>query len=346
MNAPATPAVETLPASVYRDARLWPHERTRIFAPSWQYIGHESALTQAGDWVADTVAGYPLIAVRGQDGVLRGFHNVCRHRAGPLTQGPAGHCDSVLTCQYHGWTYALDGRLRAARDFGPSPDFDPRAFGLYPVRVETWRGLVFAAVDAAIPDLAAWMAPVESRLKGADWSDLIVSDIRQHHLACNWKTYVENYLEGYHVPLIHPALNAEIDATRYSVTMEGRIAIHEAPLRGPNPVYDGLWAWAWPNIGINVYGRGLMFERMSPLGFDKTRLDYIYLTPAGERVSDETMAMSDVVLAEDLWVVERVQENLNADVYVTGRLSSRHEGGVAAFQAFYREAMGDLITTV
>lgn len=339
MNAPFDACVETLPASAYRDPALWLQERARIFARSWQYVGHERALAEPGAWVADTVAGYPLIAVRGKDGVLRGFHNVCRHRAGPLTQGAAGKCEGLLTCRYHGWTYTLDGRLRAARDFGPSRGFDPREFGLFPVRLETWRGLVFAAIDAGIAPLAEVLAPVEARLKGADWSGLTVAATRHHRLACNWKTYVENYLEGYHVPLIHPGLDAEIDSSRYSVTMDRHIAIHEAPQRKPDAVYEGLWAWAWPNNAFNVYGSGLMFERMSPLGHDRTQLDYIYLTPEGTGVSDETMAMSDAVLAEDLWVVERVQENLNAGVYQTGRLSSRHEGGVAAFQAFYREAM-------
>ncbi|MDR3508154.1 MAG: aromatic ring-hydroxylating dioxygenase subunit alpha [Caulobacteraceae bacterium] len=348
MNAPTQPAIETLPASVYRDPALWPQERTRIFAASWQFVTHDSALAQAGDWVAEAVAGYPVVVVRGEDGAIRAFHNVCRHRAGPLTQGDSGHCEGVLTCRYHGWTYTLDGRLRAARDFGPSPDFDPRAFGLYPVRVELWRGLVFVALDSAIAPLAEWLAPLERRLGSADWSGLHIAGKRQHLIACNWKTYVENYLEGYHVPLIHPTLDAEIDSARYSVTMEGRIALHEAPLRKPDAVYEGLWAWLWPNIGVNIYGRGLMMERMSPIGPSQTggpgqtRLDYIYLMPEGETVSEETMAMSDVVVAEDLWVVERVQQNLDADVYTTGRLSSRHEGGVAAFQAFYREAMGGL----
>ena len=202
---------------------------------------------------------------------------------------------------------------------------------------------MFAAVDAGISPLAEVLAPVEARLKGADWSGLRAATTRHHHLACNWKAYVENYLEGYHVPLIHKALDAEIDATRYTVTLDGRIAIHEAPLKRPGRGLEGLWAWAWPNIGFNVYGSGVMVERMAPLGHDKTRLDYIFLTPEGEAVSDETMAMSDVVLAEDLWAVERVQENLNAGIYQAGRLSSRHEAGVAAFQAFYRQAMGEVL---
>ena len=134
------------------------------------------------------------------------------------------------------------------------------------MRLETWRGLVFAAVDAEISPLAEVLAAVEARLKGPDWSGLRVATTRRHHLDCNWKAYVENYLEGYHVPLIHKALDAEIDATRYSVTLDGRVAIHEAPLKKPDAVYEGLWAWAWPNIGFNVYGSGVMVERAASFG--------------------------------------------------------------------------------
>jgi choline monooxygenase len=170
----------------------------------------------------------------------------------------------------------------------------------------------------------------------------VAVDLRQHHIRCNWKTYVENYLEGYHVPLVHPALDAEIDAAQYKVTMDGLVALHEAPLRNPTPVYEGLWAWMWPNLGINVYGVGLMVERMCPLGPGETRLDYIYLMPRGVAVAPETMTMSDVVTAEDREVVEEVQLNLDAGVYESGRLSLRHEGAVAAFQSFVRAALSGL----
>lgn len=329
---------ETLPAAWYRDPARWTQERAAIFAKSWHFIAHDSALTQAGAWCADVIAGYPVLLVRDDQGEVRGFHNVCRHRAGPLVREASGVCEGALVCQYHGWRYGLDGRLRNPRDFGPAADFDARQYGLIPLRAESWRGLWFVALDANAAPLAELLAPIEGRLAGADWSDLRIGLTRTHVLDCNWKTYVENYLEGYHVPNMHPSLDAEIRSEAYRVWIEGRVALHEAPPRADDAVYDGLWAWVWPNLGVNVYRRGLMIERMSPLGHAQTRLDYFYLMPEGEAPSAATLAMSDQVTAEDKWIVERVQHNLDAGVYETGRLSPKHEAAVAAFQAWVREA--------
>jgi choline monooxygenase len=344
MNAPRhplDPAQETAVATGYGDPAQWARERTRIFAKTWQFLGVESALARPGDWIAETLAGYPIVAVRDEAGRINAFHNVCRHRAGPLTEGPSGRCDGALVCRYHGWRYAYDGRLRLARDFGSAGAFDPRDFSLFPVAVETWRGLVFIRMSEEGSSLVEAVAPLERRLAGADWSGLQVALTRAHPLACNWKTYVENYLEGYHVPILHPSLDAEIDSARYRVEMEGRVALHEAPTRKPQTVYGGLWAWLWPTLGVNVYGAddGVMIERISPLGPSATRLDYLYLTPGGKPVRDEALAISDAVLAEDRWIVERVQENLDAGVYRTGRLSPKHEGAVGAFQGWVASAL-------
>lgn len=328
----------TAPAEWYVDPALWPVERRRIFAANWQFLCHDSDVAVPRQWRADTLAGYPVVAVRGDDGILRAFHNVCRHRAGPLVREEAGVCEGHLTCAYHGWKYTLEGRLRMARDFGAASDFDPREFGLFPVRIAVWRGLVFAGIAEDLPDLDSLLRPVDARLGAKDWSGLKVGLRRSHDLDCNWKTYVENYLEGYHVPDIHPGLDAEILSDQYRVTVEGQVALHEVPPRD-GAVYDGVWAWLWPNIAINVYQRGLMIERMSPLGYDRTRLDYTYLTPDGEAVPDDTLAMSDQVTAEDKWIAERVQDNLNAGVYRTGRLSPKHEIALAAFQTWVRDAL-------
>jgi choline monooxygenase len=331
----------TAPSSWYRDPDIWPRERARMFAKTWQFVTHESALAEPGSYVAETLAGYPLLLVRDEAGIVRGFHNVCRHRAGPLVRDADGRCHGALVCQYHGWRYALDGRLRAARDFGPAADFDVREYGLFPVRIETWRGLWFAAIDEPANPLAELLGPLDARLGDVDWSDLKIGLRREHLLQCNWKTYVENYLEGYHVPAMHPSLDAEILADQYKVRIEGKVAIHDVPMRTPDPVYDGLWGWVWPNIGINVYRRGLMLERMSAIGHSQTRLDYFYLTPGGEAPDPVTMTMSDQVTAEDKWITERVQENLNAGIYEVGRLSPKHEAAVAAFQDWVRAALRD-----
>jgi choline monooxygenase len=327
----------TAPASHYRDPGRFQAERRQIFGSSWQFIGHERELAAAGDVVTAAIAGYPVLAVRAPDG-LKAFHNVCRHRAGPLFDAERGNCGAALTCKYHGWAYALDGRLKNARDFGAAQGFDPRDFSLLPVRIESWRGFLFVNLNADAEPLAAHLEPLDARMAGRDVSSLVPAGRKTHDIACNWKVYCENYLEGYHIPPVHPGLDAEIDSLKYQVTVEGGVCFHSAPLRNAaaGAVYDGLWAFVSPNLGVNVYGHGLMMERILPLGHAGTRLIYDYfLKPEIAADATETariMAMSATVTAEDKWICEKVQENIDAGVYSAGVLSPRHEAGVAWFQ--------------
>ncbi|HEY5047398.1 MAG TPA: aromatic ring-hydroxylating dioxygenase subunit alpha [Rhizomicrobium sp.] len=333
-------APTTLPAVFYRDAALYEKERTHIFARSWLLIAHDSQMPQPGDYVAASAAGYPLIVVRGEDGVARGFHNVCRHRAGPLAEDGAGHCERALVCRYHGWRYALDGRLAAARDFGPATDFDPREYALHALACETWRGFVFINLAPDAAPLEGAILPLAERTSGMPIESFSFAHHSRHEIRCNWKTYVENYLEGYHIPLVHPALNDAVDATRYEVEIDVPAIIHRAPVRDGVPV-AGLWAWTWPCLGINVYRDGLMMERMWPLDHARTQLDYLYFFPAATPQSeiDRAMASSETTTAEDVSITQAVQRNLDAGIYQTGRLSPKHEDGVAWFQRQYRRAL-------
>jgi choline monooxygenase len=178
-----------------------------------------------------------------------------------------------------------------------------------------------------------------------DLTTLVHTDRRTHDISCNWKVYVENYLEGYHIPLVHRALSEEVDASKYEVTVEGEMCFHAAPLKAPaaSAIYEGLWAFAQPHLGINVYGHGLMMERMLPVGLNLTRLVYdYYLIPeiaANEAERQRIMAMSGIVTAEDKWICERVQANIEAGVYEAGVFSPRHEAGVAWFQRYVAGAL-------
>lgn len=329
----------TLPARLYVGEAHFAIEKETLLAKSWRLAAHQSMLVRAGDYVADLVAGRPIVIVRDEAGGLNAFHNVCRHRAGPLVTDEAGRCEREFVCAYHGWRYALDGRLRGATDFGAADGFDSRAFGLFPLKLETWRGFVFVNCDLSAPPLAEAIAPLEAIWAERNFALQPFALRRRHDIACNWKTYVENYLEGYHVPRVHPALNAEIEAGAYRVEMRGPIAIHHAPSKAPGGVYDGLWAWMWPDLGVNVYRHGVMMERITPLSAGMTRLDYLYFyDPARREDLEATLAMSDAVTAEDKDICERVQANLNAGVYEQGVLSPKHEGAVAWFQARIAEA--------
>lgn len=328
----------TLPARLYRDPAAFAAERTGVFAAGWQFLGHETEAPAAGDYMARDVAGWPVLAVRGKDGMLRGFHNVCRHRAGPLVMDAAGNCGGELTCKYHGWRYALDGRLRSAVDFGAAEGFDPREFGLHPVRTQTWRGFVFVNIDGQAAPLEELVAPLDGLFDTRGVTVGPATLRRSHELACNWKTYVENYLEGYHIGAVHPALAAEVDTAGYRVRMDGAVAVHEVPtLSGVN---DGLWAWLWPNLAFNVYRHGVMVEHMQPVGHDRTRLDYLYFHDPETADMDAVLAASDTLTHEDKAICEAVQKNLDAGIYDWGALSPKHEVGVSWFQRRVAEALG------
>ena len=337
-SAPSGP-VRALDPSLYGKADIFARERAAVFANSWRLIGHENMLPEPGDFLTDDLAGWPVLAVRGSDGNVRAFHNVCPHRAGPLAEAPQGHCEGAITCRYHGWQFTFEGRLKSARDFGAAEGFDPRGHGLAPIRLEIWRGFLFATLSDEAPAIREMMRPVD-----ASWAEAPVQPFalrRSHTIRCDWKVYVENYLEGYHVPLIHPGLDAEIDSAKYRVLMDGDIAVHTAPPRKADNVYAGYWAWAWPWLGINVYEHGVMMERITPVGPEETRLDYLYFfDPARRSELDDMLKLSDAVTDEDLRMCETVHRNITGGAYKAGPLSPRHEGAVAWFQARLRRDAG------
>jgi choline monooxygenase len=335
---------ETLPARWYWDPAVYERERRCIFAHDWLLLCHESQVAEPGALWAESVAGWPLLLVRGRDGALRGFHNVCRHRAGPLAEDGAGHC-RVLRCRYHGWTYELDGRLRSAPDFGPARDFDPARIALHPLRVETWRGFAFANLDLEAKPLAEWLSPFARAAEAVPFEGWRPYARAHHELACNWKTYVENYLEGYHIPMVHTRLDREVVAKEYRVEVGAGYALHHVPLRPTpgEPVYRGFWAWLAPNAALNVYGDGMSVERMLPTGPESMRIDYQFFfrePGGGEAERDAALAMCRLVTDEDRAICEAVQRNLRAGIYQSGRLSPRHENGIFAFQERLRATLG------
>ncbi len=336
---------ETLEASAYHDPSAFQAERQAVFAREWVLVAHEAELARPGDGVAEQLAGWPLFVRRGRDGELRAFHDVCRHRAGPIVGAAEGgvsrRCATPrLRCRYHGWIYDEQGRLEATPGFGPAEGFEPARLGLEPVRVATWRGFVFVCLDAEAPPLGHALGRLPGLAERLPLERFELHGRAQHTLRCNWKAYVENYLEGYHIPYIHPRLHREVDVKGYEVDASDGVVTHHAPpsARVTEPVYDGLWAWLWPNVAFNVYGDGLSVERMLPLSPTEMRIDYLFLFAEGAD-REAALAMCHEVTDEDRRICEAVQLNLEAGVYRTGRLSPRHEAGVFYFQSKVRESL-------
>ncbi len=331
MTAPAT----TAPVELYRDPAVFERERQAIFAKTWQFFGLETDLVRPGDYLSDVLAGFPIVVIRDEQGQLRGYHNVCRHRAGPLVAESKGRCDREFVCLFHDWRYAFDGTLKRATGFGPSDGFNLADFSLIEVRVETWRGFIFVNMDLAAAALIDILRPLEDKLGLQPRRPARLRD--RHPVVCNWKVFVENYLDGYHREGIQPEMAAEAGDQRLNVQMTGEVALYEHPNRVSGA--EGLWAWIWPNLGLSIYRGVLLFEHMRPDGPTRTIIDHIFLHEPEDAGVEAAMMNAERITEEDTWVSERVQQNLNAGIYKAGVLSPAHEGAVAWFQNRVAEAL-------
>lgn len=326
--------METLPASWYRGREQLDRERKHLFGPSWLFVAHESELAAPNRYVADVLAGSPVVVVRESTGELRGFHNVCPHRAGPLVADGAGSA-TTLVCRYHGWSFELDGALRGARDFGEAA---PDGCRLFDLGVASWRGLVFVNLDGTATSLHAALGGFAEQADGFDLEGMRPAGSWHHDLACNWKTYAENYLEGYHIPIVHKELARSIDVRRYEVVANDDWCLHRAPARDGS-VLDGRWLWRWPNLALNLYRDSMNVERFFPIDDATTRVAYRYYSLDGT-LDEEVSRISKLLLMEDAAICEAVQRNLDAGVYDRGVLSPRHEQGVALFQRLVASGCG------
>ena len=336
---------ETLPAAWYHDAAVFQRERQAIFARNWSLIGRLEKLARPGDYVAGEVAGYPVFVLRGRDGGLIGFHNVCRHRAGPVVRQAAGHCD-VLRCAYHGWTYDLDGGLRKAPGFSPAADFDFADYGLLPLRVAQWNQLVFVCLDEVAPDLETWLGDILEIARGfPPLSAMTFAGADGTEGATNWKTYSDNAAEGYHLPFVHKSLSKAVARNQLDIAAYENGAFvgfdvrYQAP-RGRDSG-RGFWIYKFPGLLLHFGEASFNLERVVPLGPRRVRLDRWFWFPetADDAARQEAMADSSAVMREDLAICEAVQRNLEAGIYQSGRLSPEREIGTLFFQRLVREAL-------
>lgn len=337
MQASSRSAVATmLPASAYVDPVVYERERQAIFAREWAFAADTVQLSSPGSYVATTVAGYPIVVVN-DAGTLRGFQNVCRHRGGPLVWDGGGSCKGFV-CRYHGWSYGLDGALQTARDFGD--DALPRdGLSLHDVRVEAWRGLVFVNLERGAPALVDWLGGFAGECDGYAMESFRPVRRSSHRISANWKVYAENYQEGYHIPLVHPGLNRQIDARRYEVDVREGYCVHRAPAR-EGAVTSGTWLWRFPGLALNLYPNGMCLETYAPVGAGETQIEYVFFFAEGTGADEieASVASSTAILDEDRVICEVVQRNYASGLYGGGLLSPRHEAGVAYVQELVTRA--------
>jgi choline monooxygenase len=339
----------TLPSRVYTDPALFERERERVFGASWQLVGRAEDVERPGTFLTARVAGEEILVVRGDDGVLRALSNVCRHRAGPVAAG-AGSC-RVLQCGYHGWSYGLDGRLVGTPEFEGVERFERADVRLPVFAIETWIGLVFANLDPKAPALSATLDEIPGRLEGKGLDSMRFAFRRDWTLDCNWKVYVDNYLEGYHIPIVHPSLLKELDYAAYRTETSRSTSQQISPiktrggrLRAGTPGDEAAYFWVWPNLMLNVYPDNFSTNLIVPLGPERTLtiFEWFFRDPDHGDVRakvDETVAFSDEIQREDIAICEAVQRGLRSRTYEQGRFSPKRENGVHHFHRLWAAAM-------
>lgn len=318
-------------------------ERRAVFARSWQLVAHAAQLAEPGDHVVDEVAGTPVLVLRGKDGVLRAFPNVCRHRAGPLAlcSGKGLHS---LRCRYHGWLYSQDGRLIGAPEMQDAKDFRLEDFRLPALPVREWQGLVFVALAQDAPGFDDVFGGIVERIRPIDIGAMRFARRDVFDVACNWKVYVDNFLEGYHVPTVHPALSKVIDYREYHVELFDWYSLQHSPIRDGTGAYQDGHAWyyfVFPNIMLNCVPGRLQSNRVLPLGPDRTRVEFDYFyapDPESQARIAVDQDFSDGVQLEDARICEAVQKGLSSGFYEAGRLSPARERGVWHFHELLRRA--------
>ncbi|MCX7645822.1 MAG: aromatic ring-hydroxylating dioxygenase subunit alpha [Rhodobacteraceae bacterium] len=199
-----------LPARAYHDATIFALEQERLFRRHWQIVGHVSDLPEPGDYVTLDIAGERAVVIRGHDGVLRAFHNICRHRGTRVVSGETGRCNKAIVCPFHGWAYNFDGTLRGVAERQSFPPLDRRAWGLRPIELEVWQGFVFVRFEPSPqPPVARLMAPFEADFAPFDVPSMvrIPENDWQDRVPANWKSLRDVDNEGYHVRQAHPALH-------------------------------------------------------------------------------------------------------------------------------------------
>jgi choline monooxygenase len=339
---PRLERASTLPARYYNDPAVLEAEQRNVFARTWQLVGRGEQVRGAGDYFTASLAGEPLLVVRGNDGVLRAMSNVCRHRAGPVAKGEGKR--PVLQCGYHGWTYALDGQLLKTPEMQGIESFDQRAFCLPEFRVEEWHELVFVNLDRDAPPLRDFLGDLGETFDRRSHQGFRLAARKEWFLDCNWKVYVDNYLEGYHIPIVHPGLFREIDYPAYRTETRRNYSIQHAPLKKPQRIAPGDEAeyfWVYPNLMLNVYPDNFSTNLIVPLGHERTLTVFEwFFRDAPQSVVDQTVAFSDEIQIEDIEICEAVQRGLRSSTYSSGRYSPARENGVHHFHGLYAESMG------
>ncbi|HYD87232.1 MAG TPA: aromatic ring-hydroxylating dioxygenase subunit alpha [Vitreimonas sp.] len=340
--------ISSLPAWTYVNERFFELERERIFRSAWQIMGHANDAPNAGDYVTLDFLGERIVTLRGADGALRSFHNVCRHRAAKIAPEPRGSCGHRLVCPYHAWSYGLDGKLVSVPKWQGFENLDRSKHGLVPVEQEIFQGFIFIRLEGGGPSVAEMMAPYADELRPYELERLVPNGrVTLRPRRVNWKNVGDNYSDGMHIPVAHPGLSRlfgatyAIEAKEWVDKMSGELQ-QNASENWSERAYQSLLAslthipadrrrtWVyyklWPNVAFDIYPDQVDFMQFIPVSATETLIREIaYVHPEQSRELNAARYLNwrinRQVNAEDTALIEGVQAGMASSSYTTGPLS-------------------------
>ncbi len=361
----------TLPADWYTSRELFELEQRTLFRRVWTCVGRTEQVARPGDYFTCEVANEQVVVSRDRDGELRALSNICLHRAGPVAIG-CGH-RKAFQCPYHGWTYELDGRLRRCQGMEGTEGLDPEAMRLPEFRVESWGPLVWVTLEDSTPPLEEWLAQITPRAANYRLDELRYAGGRRWTIPCNWKLYVDNYMEGYHIPFIHPGLTQALSPTVYTYelgTWSNEQYGAEPHPRGPGsrvagllgsvqalrqlkPPMDGLdpterngyyFFWLFPHHTLNFTPDGFLLFSIRPLAPELTESTFTWWMPEPRSFEDTLLQAAIVnfghlVNTEDFEICMHTQKGMRSSVYRQGRYSATQEKCLHHFHRLLVEHM-------
>ncbi len=355
----------SLPGWLYHDEEFFAHEAERVFRPSWQVVCHVNDIPNAGDWHSFDFLNESIIAVRGDDGVVRAFHNVCRHRASRLVDDPSGHCNLRLICRYHAWSYDLRGNLAGVPFRETFVGLDPALHGLTPVESEIYHGFIFVRLAGDGPSVAEMMAPYEHEIAVYRMHELVpLGRVTLRPRAVNWKNIADNYSDSLHINVAHPGLTRlfgrgyGIEAKPWVDKMWGHL--REQPSSNlserayqkylPRVAHlpddrQRLWTYfkLWPNVAFDIYPDQIDFMQFLPLTATATMIREIaYVHPDDRREMKAARYLNwrinRQVNKEDTALIASVQAGMASSSYEAGPLGAT-EVCLRSFARKYRALM-------
>ncbi len=343
---------ETLPTWCYTSDAFYQREVERIWRKAWNFVGHVDQVAKPGDYLAMEFAGVPLIIVRGKDNVVRAFANACRHRGSTLLDDGAGHC-STIVCPYHSWSYGLDGTLLGAPEMHKTEGFKPAENGLVELRFGSWGGFLFVCFDNAAPPLATWLGGLPEKLDCYALDDMVLARRKVFDMECNWKIFVENAKESYHIGTVHKATINKYASARsagywveeptgeYVITFaqhENSMALLQGDAGFP-PIEtlagrreaSGTYApLLYPSTYLACTIDCAWYLELHPLGPNRTRLVHGALFPRSRMQRPDFAQLAanyytrwDITIEEDIVASDRQQKGVASPYCLPGRFSHR-----------------------